>query len=179
MSGAAAQCAMTELSHRRKPQSGHVRPPRHPKMLQAPDLSSVRVLSERNESDESAVALTVDDEDGDRYLIIRVVRREADRWRGAGGSEGPVGSITGVHDPYLPLYAYANSRFFGGGCLHTTMPDVARVRLVWEDGQRIDAEVENGVVLFFGTRDSLDPATLEFLDSGGSVVGRHPAFVDE
>jgi hypothetical protein len=131
------------------------------------------------QSDESAVALTVEDEDGDRYLVIRVVRREADRWRRAGGSEGLVRSITGVHDPYLPLYAHANGRFFGGGSLHTTVPDVVHVRLVWEDGQRIEAEVENGVVLLFGTRDSLDPATLEFLDSSGSVVGRHPAFVDE
>jgi hypothetical protein len=147
-------------------------------MLQAPNLSSVRILSERNESDQSAVALTVEDDDGDRYLVIRIVRREADRWRTAGGSEGLVRSITTVHDPYLPLYAYANGRFFGGGSLHTTVPDVAHVRLVWEDGQRIDTEVENGAVLFFGTRDSLDPATLEFLDSAGSVVGRHPVFVD-
>jgi hypothetical protein len=104
---------MTELSRRRKPRSGRPRPPGHPKRLQAPDLSSVRILSERNESDESAVALTVEDEDGDRYLVIRVVRREADRWRRAGGSEGLVRAITGVHDPYLPLYAYANGRFFG------------------------------------------------------------------
>jgi hypothetical protein len=170
---------MTELSRRRKPRSWHPLTPGHPKRLQAPDLSSVRILSERNESDESAVALTVEDEDGDRYLVIRVLRREADRWRRAGGSEGLVRAITGVHDPYLPLYAYANGRFFGGGSLYTTVPDVAHVRLVWEDGQQIDAEVENGVVLLFGTRDSLDPATLEFLDSSGAVVGRHPAFVNE
>jgi hypothetical protein len=179
MLGAAAQCAMTELSGRRKPHSRHPRSPGHPKRLQAPDLSSVRILSERNESDESAVALTVEDEDGDRYCVIRVVRREGDRWRRAGGSDGLVRSITGVHDPYLPLYAYANGHFFGGGRLHTTMPDVAQARLVWEDGQRIEAEVENGAVLFFGTRDSLDPATLEFVDSSGSVVGRHPAFANE
>ena len=114
MLGAAALCAMTELSRRRKPRSGRPRgPPGHPKRLQAPDLSSVRILSERDESHESAVALTVEDEDGDRYLVIRVVRREADRWRRAGGSEGLVRAITGVHDPYLPLYAYANGRFFG------------------------------------------------------------------
>jgi hypothetical protein len=170
---------MTELSRRHEPRSGRARPPGRPKRLRAPDLSSVRILSERNESDESAVALTVEDEDGDRYLLIRVLRREADRWRRAGGSEGLIRAITGVHDPYLPLDAYANGRFFGGGSLHTTVPDVAHVRLVWDDGQRIDAEVENGVVLFFGTRDSLDPATLEFLDSAGSVVGRHLAFVNE
>jgi hypothetical protein len=179
MSGPAAERAMSELSGRRKPRSGRPLPPGHPKRLQAPDLSSVRILSERNESDESAVALTVEDEDGNCYLVIRVVRREADGWRRTGGSEGLVRSITGVHDPYLPLYAYANGRFFGGGSLHTTLPDVAHVRLVWEDGQQIDAEVENGIVLFFGTRDSLEPATLEFLDSSGSVVGQRLVFVDE
>jgi hypothetical protein len=77
------------------------------------------------------------------------------------------------------MYAYANGRFFGGGRVHSTAPDVARVRLVWEDGYELEEEVENGVVLLLGTRDSLDPATVEFLDQAGGVIGRHPAFVDE
>jgi hypothetical protein len=148
-------------------------------MLRVPDPASIQVLSERGTSDSSAVAVTVDDVDGDRYLVIRVLIHEADEWRMAGGSEGLEGTITGKYDPYLPMYAYANGRFFGGGRVHSTAPDVARVRLVWEDGYELEEEVGNGIVLFLGARDSLDSATVEFLDLAGCVVGRHPAFVDE
>jgi hypothetical protein len=44
---------------------------------------------------------------------------------------------------------------------------------------RLEEEGENGVVLFLGARDSLDPATVEFLDQARCGVGRHPAFVDD
>ncbi len=148
-------------------------------MLQVPDLPSIQVLSERSTSDGCAVALTVADVDGDSYLVIRVLIHEAGDWRKASGSEGLDRTIAGKHDPYLPMYAYANGRFFGGGRVHGTASDVARVRLVWEDGYELEEEVENGVVLFLGARDSLDPATVEFLDQAGYVIGRHPAFVDE
>jgi hypothetical protein len=148
-------------------------------MLRVPDLASIQILSERSTSDTCAAALTVDDVNGDRYLVIRVLTREADEWHGAGGSEGLDRTITGKYDPYLPMYAYASGRFFGGGRVHSTAADVARVRLVWEDGYQLEEEVENTVVLLLGARDSLDPATVEFLNRAGCVVGRHPAFVDE
>ena len=60
-------------------------------MLSAPDLASVRVLSERGAGDRNAVALTVDDATGERYVIIRELVRvlEGDgAWRRCSGCEG-------------------------------------------------------------------------------------------
>ena len=148
-------------------------------MLQVPDSASIQVLSERRTSDACAVAATVVDADGDRYLVIRMLIHEAGEWRREGGSEGIDRPITGRHDPYLPLYAYANGRFFAGGRVHSIALDVARVRLVWADGYELNEEVENGIALFLGARESLEPGTVEFLDKAGNVVGHHPAFVDE
>jgi hypothetical protein len=149
-------------------------------MLQVPDPASIQVLSERSTSDACAVAVTVVDADGDRYLVIRTLIQEAGEWRRQGGSEGIDRTITSNHDPYLPLDAHANAgRFFAGGRVHSTALDVARARLVWGDGYELNEEVENGVVLFLGARDSLEPATVEFLDQAGRVIGRHPAVVDE
>lgn len=148
-------------------------------MLQMPALSSIRVLSERSVQDRSAAALTVEDIDGERYRVIRVLVHEAGEWRMAGGSEGIDRTITGKYDPYLPLYAYANGAFFGGGRIHSSALDVDRVRVAWDDGYELEDEVENGIVLLLGARTSLDRATIEFLDRTGGVVGSHPAFIDE
>jgi len=52
--------------------------------------------------------------------------------------------------------------------------DVARVRLVWDDGYELEDKVENGVVLFLGAREDVHHATVEFLDQTGREVGRHP-----
>jgi hypothetical protein len=57
-------------------------------MLRAPDLASVRVLSERGAGDRRAVALTVNDATGERYLIIRQLVRDLEgevtgAWRAA------------------------------------------------------------------------------------------------
>ena len=148
-------------------------------MLQAPDPASIQVLSQRSTSDSCALALTIDDVDGDRYLVIRALIHQAGEWRMSGGTKGLDAPITSKYDPYLPLYAYANGRFFGGGRVHSTAHAVARVRLFWDDGYELEEAVENGVVLFLGARDSLDPGTAEFLDQARCAVGRHPAFVDE
>ena len=181
MLGACAECVVSELSRRAemRPSRRLLRHSGLPKRLQVPDPDSIRFLSERRMSDACVVALTVADLSGDRYLVIRVFIHEAGAWRGAGGSEGLDRTIEAKHDPFLPLYAYANGRLLGGGRVYSTTFNVARVRLVLEDGYELDEEVDNGVVLFLGARDSLDPATVEFLDKTGRVVGRHMAFVDE
>ena len=73
MPGPAAQYVVKELSNRadsRRPRQLRKRPGL-PKMLQIPDPASIQILSERSTSDSCAVALTVDDVDGDRYLVIR------------------------------------------------------------------------------------------------------------
>jgi hypothetical protein len=180
MLGPCAQFVLKELSNRADMRPSR-RLPKHsglPKRL-VPDLASIQVLSERRTSDTCVVALTVADLSGDRYLLIRVFIHEAGEWRAAGGSEGLDRTVRAKHDPYLPLYAYAGGRFVGGGRVNTTTFGVARVRLVWEDGYELEEEVENGVVLFLGSRASLDPATIEFLDQAGCVLGSHSAFVDE
>lgn len=182
MLGPGAQCVLEELSRRAESGPSRRLPkyPGAPKMLLVPDPASIQVLSERSTSDRCAVALTVDDVDGDRYFMIQVFAREADEWHREGGSEGLDRTIAGKYDPYLPLFAYArNGHFFGGGSVHSTTPNIARARLIWEDGYQLEEEVENGVVLFFGARDSLDPATVELFDQAGCLLGRHPAFVDQ
>jgi hypothetical protein len=84
-------------------------------VLQIPDLASIQILSERSTSDSCAVALTVDDVDGDRYLVIRQLMQDAGEWRIVGGSEGVDWMVLGKSGPYLGVYAYANGRFFAGG----------------------------------------------------------------
>lgn len=158
------------------------RPPRPhpiPKMLEVPDVASIEVLCERRRSDSCAAALTVDDADGDRYLVIRQFVESDGEWRMAGGSEGIDRPVVNEHDPYLGVYAYANGRFFAAGRVHSRTGDVARVRLVWPDGYVLEEAVEHGIALLFGERESLDPATVEFIDEARSMIGQHSAFIDE
>ena len=53
------------------------------------------------------------------------------------------------------------------------------MRLVWDDGLVLEDQVENGVVLFLGSRKSLDPATAEFLDHDRRLIGTHVTLIDE
>jgi len=62
------KCVVDELGQRAaRPAPGRHTPRGRPPMLSAPDLTSVRVLSERG-AERQAVALTVDDAGGERYL---------------------------------------------------------------------------------------------------------------
>jgi len=154
-----------------------------PRRLRKPDLGSIRVLSERCAGDRGAVALTVDDATGERYLIIRELVRDQgvpSGWRMGGGSEGPDRVIPGKPDPYLAMSALATGgTFFAGGRVQSTSAEVARVRLMWDDGYLLEDEVQNGAVLFLGVGDSIDPATAEFLDTAGEVLGAHRTLIDE
>lgn len=154
---------------RHRPRGG----PRLPR-LSAPVLSSVRVLSERRAGDRQAVALTVEDATGERYLIIRELVRDHEQdsgWRRYSGSEGPDRIIPDKPEPYVSLYAYADGHCFAGGPVRSLLTDLARVRLVWGDGYAIEDEIQNGVALFFGARDALEPAPVEFLDGADRSSG--------
>ena len=142
-------------------------------------MDSVRVLSERRAGDRCALALTVEDRSGERYQVIRLLVREDGAWRLGGGFEGPDRTLPGKPDPYVSLGAYPGSRFFAGGTVQSAEFDVARVRLVWDDGQVLEGEVQNGVVLFLGSRESLDPATAEFFDHDRRLIGTHVTLIDE
>jgi hypothetical protein len=152
-------------------------------MLSAPDLTSVRVLSERAAGDRRAVALTVDDATGERYLIIHELVRDLGEdgdWRRCSGCEGQDRVIAGKPYPYVSFYAYADhGHFFAGGRVQSASTDLTRVRLRWDDGYALEDEIQNGIALFFGARDALEPATVEFLDPAGRVVGAHLTFIDE
>jgi hypothetical protein len=174
-----------ELARRAANRAARPRP-RHgpqPKFLNEPDLASIEVLSEREAGDRCGVALTVNDATGERYLIIRELVRDLGApggWRSGGGSEGPARILPDKPDPYLSMYAVATGgSFFAGGRVQSTSAAVARVRLVWDDGYVLDDEPQNGAVLFFGARDSVDYATVEFLDSAGRLIGAHTRLDDE
>jgi hypothetical protein len=177
------QCVLDELGKRAaRPARRHYRAGGTP-MLSAPDLASVRVLSERGDGDRRAVALTVDDQTGARYLVIRELVRdfsEDGAWRLGSGCEGPDRVIPSKPDPYVSFYAYSDKgHFFAGGRVQSASADVSRVRMRWEDGYAIEDEIENGVALLFGARDALERAFVEFFDSAGRVVGAHDTFIDE
>jgi hypothetical protein len=180
------ECAVGELRERTARPASR-RPPRQhplPPMLHDPDLSSVSVLSEREAGDHHAVALTVNDSDGEPYLVIREYVRDPDGdrgWRMCSGSEGPDRVIPGKPDPWASFTAYASGgHFFAGGRVQSTSTsDVARVRLVWDDGYTLEDELGNGVALLFGARDAHGRATVEFVDPAGRLIGSHVVFVDE
>ena len=127
--------------------------------------------------------MTVNDATGERYLIIRELARDpgvASGWRMRGGTEGPDRVLPDKPDPYVSMSAFATGgRFFAGGRVQSTSAEVARVRLVWDDGYVLEDEFQNGAALFLGARDSIDPATAEFLDSAGRVIGAHRTLIDE
>ena len=170
----AAQLVANELSQRAaawRPAPQLRSPPGRWKRLQAPNAASVHVLSERSTPDSCAVALTVEDADGDRYLVSRQFIREADEWRGGFGTERVDQPVPGKSGPYAALWACVHDgRFFGGGHVQSAGHDIARVRLVWDDGYQLEDDVENGIVLFLGVRDRLDRAMVEFLDQAECVV---------
>lgn len=131
---------LRELAQRAHAKPGRPSVPagRLPPMLLKPDMTSVRVLKERRSGDFEAVALTVEDQDGSCWLVIRQAILDADEWRFAGGSEGQDRDVPGRDGPFLGLYAYANGGFFAGGRLQAGGVEVAHVRLVWEDGYELD-----------------------------------------
>lgn len=178
MSESAVEHVVRDLSSR-----AELRPdsrPRHhpgPPILRRPDPTSLRVLSERRTSDRCAVAITVNDMDGERCFVIAVFTDDGDRLRRAGGSEGPDRDVPGRRGPFLGLYAYvSNGVFFAGGRVQSDGLDIARVRLVWEDGYELEDVVQNRVVMFFGARESWEAAIVEFLDPAGQVIGIHQVF---
>jgi len=122
-------------------------------MLTAPELASVRVLSERGARDRHAVALTVDDATGERYLIIRELVRdpgEDGAWRCCSGCEGQDRVIPGKPDPCVSFYAYADhGHFFAGGRVQSASTDLTRVRVRWDDGYAVEDEIQNGIALLF------------------------------
>jgi len=173
-----------ELARRAVNPVARRRPPHgpQPQILREPDLASIRVLSERGAGDRCAVALTVNDATGERYLIIRELVSDLEEdgdWRSCSGSEGQDRVIPGKPDPYVSLYAYADGHFFVGGRVQSASTDLTRVRVRWDDGYALEDEIQNGIALFFGARDALEPATVEFLDPAGRVVGAHVTFIDE
>jgi hypothetical protein len=51
---------------------------------------------------------------------------------------------------------------------------------VWcGDGQALEDQVVNGVVFFFGSRESPAAATAEFLDRDGRLIATHVTLIDE
>ncbi len=115
--------------------------------------------------------------DGERCFVIAVFTDDGDRLRRAGGSEGPDRDVPGRRGPFLGLYAYvSNGVFFAGGRVQSDGLDIARVRLVWEDGYELEDVVQNRVVMFFGARESWEAAIVEFLDPAGQVIGIHQVF---
>ncbi len=79
----------------------------------------------------------------------------------------------------MSLGAFYGSRFWAAGTVQSTEFDVDRVRLLWGDGQVLEDQVVNGVVFFFGSRESPDPATAEFLDRDGRLIATHMTLIDE
>lgn len=168
----------------RRARSWRPRPPIPPthglrNRLEAPDLASIHILRERRDGDRCAVALTVADGSGQRYRVIRELVRKDDQWRTGGGFEGVDRWLPGKPDPYVSLGAFYGSSFWAAGTVQSTDFDVDRVRLVWDDGQVLEDRVANGVVFFFGLRESPDPATAEFLDRDGRLIATHVTLIDE
>ncbi len=79
----------------------------------------------------------------------------------------------------MSFYAYASDHFFAAGRVQDTAGNATRIRLTWDDGYALEGEIENGTVLLFGMRSALEPATAEFLDDAGEIVGAHTALIDE
>src|SRR6478672_11932753 len=88
--------------------------------------------------------------------------------------------LAGKPDPFLSLSAFCTEgRFFAGGRLQDDAEAVTRAELAWDNGQMLIDTVENGVVLFLGQRDELDPATVSFYGSDGALIGRQRALIDD
>jgi hypothetical protein len=158
-------------------------PPGALAILSAPDLTSLRVLCERAAGNRHAIAASVNDATGERYVIIRELVRDGendDGWRRYSGCEGQARVIPGKPDPFVSFYAYAgDGHFFAAGEVQSASTVPARVRLRWDDGYALEDAIENGVVLLFGARDVLEPAMAEFFDSAGKMIGAHATLVDE
>ena len=177
-----SQVLIAELARRGQSQPRRVPPPGIglPKRLQAPDMRSVRVVRERRTGDRCGVAVTVSDATGERYRVVRELQREAGVWRLGGGFEGPDRVLPGKPDPYVSLGAlFSGLSFFASGVVQSSRFEVARVRVVWDDGQVLEDAVEKGVVFFFGSRESLDAARAECFDSEGLLIGTHEILIDE
>jgi hypothetical protein len=153
MSGSAAQQVISDLSARAQSRRAHRRArPTTAGRLEMPDPASIRILSERGTFDRCAAAVAADDASGWRHVVIGVFAKDREELFVRGGSEGPDHDVPGRKGPYLGLYAYADGHFFAGGRLQSAGLEIARVRLVWEDGYELQDTVENGVVMFLGAR---------------------------
>jgi hypothetical protein len=100
-------------------------------------------------------------------------------WCRCSGCAGQDRVIPGKPDPYASFYAYADGHFFAGGRVQSASTNPTRVRLRWDDGYVLEDEIQNGIALLLGARDVLEPASVEFLDPAGRVIGAHVTFVDE
>ena len=144
-------------------------------------LPSARFLRVREAGCRWSAALTVEDHVGDRYLAIyHFTHDDRAGWQETGSFLGLDRGLAGKPDPFLTLSAFCTEGlFFAGGRLHDDAGTVTRVEFAWDDGQTLTDMVENGVVLFLGHRDELDPATASFYGFDGALLGRQRALIDE
>jgi hypothetical protein len=177
---------LTELGRRPwltppRAQRPKTREPRESLVPRRAELASARFLSEREARGRWIAALTIEDQFADRYFAIyHLTEHAVTGWEATGSFLGPDRILPGKPDLFLSLGAFcADGVFCAGGRTQDEAAGVARVELAWDDGQTLSDRIENGVALFLGNRDTVDPATVSFYRKDGTCAARHRTLTDD
>jgi hypothetical protein len=104
-----------------------------------------------------------------------VAQDEQGEWHFKGGAGG------GEHSPVRPQ-PWANlgggwhDYLYAGGCVSNNGLDIARVRLVSNDGTVLEDTIDDGIVLFVCEHGVELPLQAELFDRAANLVASHPVF---
>jgi hypothetical protein len=120
--------------------------------------------------------VTFEDDEGRLWhYTCYVAQDEQGEWHFKGGAGG------GEHSPVRPQ-PWANlgggwhDYLYAGGRVSNKGLDIARVRLVSNDGTMLEDTVDDGIVLFICEHGVELPLQAELFDCAGNMVASHPVF---
>jgi hypothetical protein len=119
-----------------------------------------------------------DDESQLWHYTCYVAQDEQGGWHfkggAGGGGYGPVGPVRA--QPWANLGGGWRDYLYAGGHVNDNGLDIARVRLVSNDGTVLEDTVDDGIVLFVCDHGVELPLQAELYDRAGNLAESHPVF---
>ncbi len=138
------------------------------------DVVTIHFIKERIIPGHQLYAIMFEDDAGQQYYGNCLLRQDtAGNWRIGGASWGA--GIPVRSQPWANLGGGDGSNFYAGGYVSDNGFNVARVRLIGDNGVVLEDTVENGQVLFLTDQHVETPVKIELYDDAGKSVGSHIA----
>lgn len=141
---------------------------------------AVRFLHEQHVPNRQIHAIAFVHETGrELHYFCHVVQDEQGEWQIRGVSlysTHPRGYPEHPQPGVVLIGQGQQGQFWSGGLVLNNGLDITRVRLLSKNGQILEDQVQNGLVLFISNQKMQMPIQAELYDRAGKLVSSHPGF---